>query len=162
MTQPRDAGLGQKRRFQRRVDQVGDQRRRRQPRQVDIERRFADHALVGAVDEQGTSGHRGIAVRPIDGADRRAELCRNRLRLLGRAVGDPDLPRAILQQRHNHGPCGSAGAEHQDRPVVRAPAGHGVAQALDKSVAVIVEAAQRAVGFDDDGVDGADALARFR
>ena len=106
-------------------------------------------------------GNGGITVRPRDGSDGRAELPGNRLRLLVGTVGDPDLPRTILQQRHDHSPCGASGAKQKDWPLVRTPVRFDVAQTLDKSVAVIVEAAQRAVRFDDDGIDGTNAARSF-
>ena len=52
-----------------RPDDVGDHRALRQQREVDVERRLADHAEAGRVDQQRAPSRASPALVPVDGFD---------------------------------------------------------------------------------------------
>ena len=89
--------------------------------------------------------------------DRRPVFVGNASRPLEGAIDQPDLARALSGKACHDGSCSSTGAQHGDRSRIGAPIRFRVAQTLNEAIAVVVEAGERAILLDDDGIDRADA-----
>ena len=89
----------------------------------ELERRHADHSLVGGVDQHRGAGERRRSLDPWQDPERPAKFARQRLRSRQRAVDQADVAGAAVDQAHQHGAGAAAGADHHDRALVRAPIG---------------------------------------
>ena len=139
------------------VDNVADIGRGRQRGERETEWRIADHALARCIDHERDAVQRRVAFLPSQRLDRAAERLAERKCALVGAVDQTDLGGAFMHQRVNHGPRGSARANHRDRARIGAPAGKGLAQIVENPVPVVVGAGQRSVWLHRDAGDGADA-----
>ena len=102
-------------RLDRDIDDVGDERRLRQLVEVEVERRIADHALAGGVDQ-----HRGASEHCRSFLPRAHSIGPPKSRVSGLgallgAVDQPDLARAVLDQAVDHSARAATGAHHHDR-----------------------------------------------
>ena len=150
------ARRGQERRLGRHVDQVADERVVAQPIERNIERRLAGRAEARRIGEHGNAVERIRAPIPRHDLHHGSDGIGDLLRLVERAVGHAYLCRTLRREARHDRACRAARAQHEYRPAVGTPVRMGVAQALDEAVAVVVEAGERAILFDDDGVDRAD------
>src|SRR6266496_769210 len=149
---------GEEWRLERDVDDVRYERGLWQLVQPDVECRLPDHAAAGGVDDHRRAVERVVALVPGQGLDRAAELPGDALGAVKRAVDEPDLLRAFLRESVADRARAAAGADHDDRPRVRPPAGLLVPDVVDEAVAIVVGAGERSVGSDDYAADRADAL----
>jgi hypothetical protein len=146
----------EQRRFRRDVDQVTDDRALRKAIERNLEWRLARHAEARRVGQHRNAVERVVALVPRQHFHHGADGVGDLLCLVERSIGEPDLGRALRSQACDHRTRRAARAQHGDWPRIGPPLRVDVAEALDEAVAVVVEARQRSVLLDDDGVDGAD------
>ena len=153
----------QQRGFERHIDDVGDNRARRQLREVDVERRLAGHAERGGVDQDPGLTLHGIALAP--GMDRDArrrgrQIIRDALDARARAIDDADLLDFHLDQRRNNCAGRAAGAEDDCRPCRGFPIRCPLTQIFAEAEYVGVAAFEAAVDRNDDRVHRTDAASQ--
>src|SRR5581483_4845308 len=93
---------GEKRRFERDINDVDGERASRQLVESNVERGLADHAATRGVDDHRRTVERIVALLPRQRLDRAAELIGDALRAGERAVDEPDLLRAFLREAVAH------------------------------------------------------------
>ena len=87
----------------------------------DVERRLADHALTGGVDQHAAPSNAAMALVPGHDGDRPPEVRREPLRMLGGAVDQAHFRASPLDQAEDDGAATAAGADHRRRRRLRAP-----------------------------------------
>jgi hypothetical protein len=158
---PALARLGEKRRLERAIDDIGHDGVWRQRAKIDLERRLTRHAEARGVDEESATGKHAVAVVPIDHLDARRE---GTCKIIGprpASIGKQHFGRAGFDQTIDHGARGAACAQHHDWPAPFVPPRRLLDEIGHEAISVGVARVELSLPIEPKRVGGADRARGF-